>query len=252
MRPDPQPPTPRHERSALAVPVRRWSAFIEDHCYPAPGWAEALLEAHQGEWAAVGYGFTNANPETWLSRAGMVGAYGPWMDPAPRGPVSVLPNGNVSYKRKVLLEFDSRLERLLTPDFSLLETLLKRGDRLFLESRAVAAHENFTDVRKVASAHFDFSRLFGARRAEAQQWGRARRAVYAALAPAGVPALSVLRLVRSLRGRTSLWPTVLAALPAYLVAQIAAGLGEASGYALGAGDTEESFTWIELGLPRAR
>ena len=235
-------------RSARAPVV----AFIEDHCHPAPGWAEALLEAHRDEWAAVGFCFTNANPETWLSRAGMVSAYGQWMAPAPRGPVSVLPSGNISYKRNVLLEFDSQLERVLTPDFILLERLLDRGDRFFLESRAVGAHENAMNVLELARAHFDFSRLLGARRAEARSWGRARRAVYAALAPAGVPALSVFRLARSMRGRRSLWPTVLTTLPVYLVGQVGAGLGEASGYLLGEGSSDEKVTWVELSMSRVR
>src|SRR3954464_6331753 len=28
-------------------------AFAEDHAFPAPGWAEALINAHRKEWAAV-------------------------------------------------------------------------------------------------------------------------------------------------------------------------------------------------------
>ena len=28
--------------------------LTEDHCFPDPGWARALIEAHRGNWAAVG------------------------------------------------------------------------------------------------------------------------------------------------------------------------------------------------------
>ena len=42
--------------------ARPWWSLCEDHCFPADGWAEALVAAHQGPWAAVGPAFLNANP----------------------------------------------------------------------------------------------------------------------------------------------------------------------------------------------
>src|SRR6185295_6477622 len=42
-------------------------AFVEDHSFPQPGWAEALIAAHQQDWAVVGPAVGNANPETALS-----------------------------------------------------------------------------------------------------------------------------------------------------------------------------------------
>jgi hypothetical protein len=29
-------------------------ALAEDHAFPAPGWAEALIAAHRDPWAAIG------------------------------------------------------------------------------------------------------------------------------------------------------------------------------------------------------
>ncbi len=43
-------------------------AFAEDHCFPEPGWAEALLAGYTSpEVVAVGPIFRNANPSTLVS-----------------------------------------------------------------------------------------------------------------------------------------------------------------------------------------
>ena len=44
-------------------------AFVEEHSYPDPEWAEALIKAHQQPWAAVGPVMRNANPERLTSWA---------------------------------------------------------------------------------------------------------------------------------------------------------------------------------------
>jgi hypothetical protein len=44
-------------------------AFLEDHCFPAPGWADAVIAAHREPWAAVSYRITNANPESCVRAA---------------------------------------------------------------------------------------------------------------------------------------------------------------------------------------
>nr|MBA3966593.1 glycosyltransferase [Nitrospirales bacterium] len=45
---------------ANAAGIRQAAASIvalaEDHCFPDPHWAENLIAAHQGSWAAVGPG----------------------------------------------------------------------------------------------------------------------------------------------------------------------------------------------------
>jgi Glycosyl transferase family 2 len=46
-------------------------AFAEEHCYPEPGWAAALIAGHEQGWAAVGPAIRNGNPRTLLSWAGV-------------------------------------------------------------------------------------------------------------------------------------------------------------------------------------
>src|SRR5829696_4542817 len=53
--------------------IRHASAQIvvlgEDHCFPEPAWAAALIEAHRGDFAVVGPVLTNANPRSMMSWA---------------------------------------------------------------------------------------------------------------------------------------------------------------------------------------
>ena len=45
---------------AAAAPV---VAIGETHAFPAPGWGEHLIAAHDGPWSAVVPAITNANPD---------------------------------------------------------------------------------------------------------------------------------------------------------------------------------------------
>ncbi|MBT5872129.1 MAG: glycosyltransferase, partial [Candidatus Latescibacteria bacterium] len=66
-------------------------AFLEDHCWPEPDWADALIEAHQQPWASVGYAVKNGSPDTYLYRAALLADYGLWAHPARGGPTKLLP-----------------------------------------------------------------------------------------------------------------------------------------------------------------
>jgi hypothetical protein len=220
-------------------------AFVEDHCVPALDWAERLLEAHREPWAAIGYGFTNANPQTYMGRAAFLADYAPWADPAPHGPARLLPGNNVSYRKDALLALgDGALERCVV-DFNLHEALLLHGRRLFVDSRVRVAHENFEDLAGLLAANHEYARLIGSRRAQARGW-RLARAFYALAAPVLVPPLRLVRLAASLRGRPRLVGPVLAALPVLLTTYWVAALGEALGYALGDGGSVERFDFYEL------
>ena len=225
-------------------------AFIEDHCFPAPTWAAALVDAHTGPWAAIGYGFTNANPQTYISRASMIVDYGLWAHPARRGPARLLPGNNVSYKREALLAFGDRIETVLAPDFNIQETFEKRGWPMFIESRALAAHQNFQQLSGLLHANHAYCRLMATNRVDAQSWSTARRLVYGLAVPLATPALRFLRLLRSLKGRISLLPDVIAALPIILVAFHWAAMGESLGYLFGQGNSEQDFNRWELETER--
>lgn len=221
-------------------------AFIEEHCYPAPDWAEFLIEAHEGPWVAVGYAFTNANPETYASRAGFVSDYGHWAHPVPTGPSRFLAGNNISYKRDLLLELEGQLDTVLAPDFLLHEICNQRGLPMFIESRAVVAHENFDRLSGLLQANHHYCRILAAHRGHTQSWGRLKRIVYGLGVPLGAPAIKISRLVRSLRGRRPLWSAFVSALPVILLTFLWAAIGESLGYLFGPGTSERSFNRWEL------
>ena len=156
----------------LTTPV---VAFVEEHCFTDPGWAEALIEAHEGPWATVGYSFRNANPDSYVSRSAMLTDYGLWLEPATRGPAQNLPGNNVSYKRDAFLALGDRLEAAFGSDFVAHEAFRERGLPMFLETRARAAHLNFTTVWETGLTNYIWCRAMAARRANAAGWSPLRR-----------------------------------------------------------------------------
>src|SRR5205823_2114181 len=120
--------------------------FCEDHAFPEPGWAVALIDAHRGPYAAVGPVIVNANPRSLISDADCLIGYGPWLHPSPGGEMSHLPGHNSSYKRASLLEYGDRLPSMLEAETVLHWDLRARGLRLYLEPRARLAHTNFAQA----------------------------------------------------------------------------------------------------------
>ena len=239
---------------ARAVGVRLASAdivaFIEDHCVPSVDWAEVLLTAYEGPWAVVGYAFTNANPRTYTSRASLMARYGQFVHPVHRGPAPIVSGNNVSYRRALLLSFESELEGLLTIDFNLQEVIGKRGLPLLVEAGALAAHQNFSVLSRDGITGHWYCRLLAARRAETQRWSLGRRIVHGLGAPLGSPVIRLVRLVCSLRGRRQLWLTTAASLPLIVGWYLTDAIGESMGYLLGAGDAERQALRWELNETR--
>ena len=76
--------------------------FGEDHCFPRPGWAAALLSRLREGWTGVGPAIVNNNPFTWISRADWLLNYGYFSPACRRGPVSYIPPHNSAYPTAVL------------------------------------------------------------------------------------------------------------------------------------------------------
>lgn len=216
---------------AAAAPI---VAMAEGHSYPEPRWAEALLEAHLGPWAAVGAAMTPANPDSTLGWADFLVAFGPYIEPERSRETEALPSHNTSYKREVLLGFDD-LERLLETERILHYELRARGERLWLEPGARVRHLNISLPSSWLRIRFAGGRIFAADRARG--WSRLRRALYVGGAPL-IPVVRLWRirpdLLRVARRHSISVPRLLAALALALVVE---GFGEEIGYAAGAGNT---------------
>jgi hypothetical protein len=227
-----------------------WVAFLEDHCYPEPGWAAAILAAHREGWTAAGYSFINGSPDTYLFRSIFLAEYGPWAHPQPGGAAVHLPGSNVSYQRSALMRFGERLSDLLEVDYALHESLRNEGASFCTAAGALVAHESYARFRDLLYAHFLFCRLQAARRAQAFAWPFRRRLVISLVAPIALPALQLFRAWKVFR-RHRLLTVWLAAIPVIYAIHQAEAIGESLGLLLGAGESPRRFAPLELNSRRA-
>src|SRR3954451_12758955 len=106
--------------------------FMEEHCEMQPGWAEAVIADHQEPWAAVGTDFINANPDAGTSNKAFRMNYGHYgRPPGPRGPTRLVAGQNASFKRDVLLRYESDLELMLNAELLLQWKMQEDGYRMF-------------------------------------------------------------------------------------------------------------------------
>ncbi len=218
-------------------------ALAEDHCFPQPGWAEALVAAHAGPWTAVGPAMVNANPGSRVSWADFVIGYGPWAEPVATGEAPFLPGHNSSYARRVLLDYGERLEEMLEAETVMHLDLGARGHRLLVCADARAAHVNFSLLGPWLRVQVHNGRVFGGTRALG--WPRSRRALYCAASPL-IPLVRLRRALRTVRRLSHAQPGVRRGLPLLIVGLVLDGVGQSLGYALGAGGSVSELARYEF------
>lgn len=219
--------------------------MIEDHSYPEPGWAEALIRAHAAGWTAVGPVVGNANPESAASWVNYVLTYGIFSPPVAAGPRDLLPWHNSAYKRDVIASFGERLGPLLEWEGTLQHELLASGHTLYLEPAAHTSHSNVSAPWSTVGLNVQRGRALGALRAEQSRWPIWRRVLQAAAFPL-FPLLQlryVLPAVKRMNVPTALRPRVYLGLGATLCVLAAA---EAWGFLAGLGDAVERMESYEL------
>jgi hypothetical protein len=224
--------------AANAAGVRRARGRVvvltEDHCFPDPDWAEALIDAHRSDdICAVGPVVANGNPGTMVSEADFAIGYGPWMAPLPAGAMPFLAGHNCSYKRDDLLALGGRLERFLEAETVLHFEWTAQGRSLRVEPRAQVRHINYSRWRSWLPVQFLAGRHFGGLRAST--WPARRRLFYAAASPL-IPLVRFVRIAREfLRpGRRPL--RLMRMSPALLLGLLLDGAGQGVGYLLGPGN----------------
>lgn len=105
-------------------------AFMQDHAFPVPGWAEALLSRYEGPWSGVSFVFENDNPGTATSWANFLMQYGPWTTPLPKGPVTHIGGHMASYRREVLMAYGDALPRKLGTSIAMHWEMIGQGHRV--------------------------------------------------------------------------------------------------------------------------
>lgn len=217
--------------AARAAGVRAATAPIvflgETHSYPEPDWADGLIEAHEGDWAAVTPGFRNANPAGALSWAGFLADYGAWLATLPPREGRAIPTYNTAYKRAALLELGPDLERLLTTGDELLVRLRAAGHRFLFHPSSPIAHVNVTDLRSWIVERFLGGLLTASSRMP--RWSTARRLLYAAGSPL-IPAVVLARVAPGVGVARRSFDLPAATYPALVIGTAVSALGELVGY----------------------
>jgi hypothetical protein len=219
-------------------------AFAEDHCFPEPEWAAALIAAHERECAAVGPMMVNGNPRTMASCIAFVLHFGCCAGSAAARPAEHLPWHNTSFKRDLLLEFEGELDFLLLNEGILLERLRTKGHVLYLDPAARTNHVNISLLSSWYTHAFWGGRLYGSARAREYKWSPVRKLAYIAGSPL-VPLLRLRRAVAQIR-ELGLGSRLLPrSLPLLVTGLIVHAFGEATGYALGFGDAPRRYSYFE-------
>jgi glycosyl transferase family 2 len=224
-------------------------AFVEDHCYPEPGWAEHLRTAFERQWAALGYAISNADRRALRSRIIHLATYGQWQAPA-RGPTNALPGGNVAYRRQALLDLGEDLPAMLQTDFNIHARLRARGLTLAIEPNARVEHVSGESLVDALRASFVYSRVLAANRARFGRWSSMRRIAWAIGNLGGAPVTRLVGLIRGLRRSPSELARVAAYLPAILTIYVVGAAGETVGYLVGEGRGAQALLYWEIDAPR--
>lgn len=238
---DPLPPA---RAAAVRAAVAPFVFVAETHSLPQPGWAAAIIDAHERGAAVVVPAIGNGNPDDAISWALLIVDYGQWL--ALRSPreLDQVPGYNTSYRRDLLLSFGARLDELLEQESGLAREVRQRGERICLEPNARLDHLNISRQLPWIRDVFLAGRVLAAMRVK--RWSGLRRLVYLGGSPL-IPFVVVWRSRRFWRrgGQSLELPGT--TFLAFVAVSIVMAIGEMSGYAFRARRAELlKMTYNEL------
>ncbi len=242
--------------AALALPHARapYLAFLEDHAFPQPDWAEKIVAAfEQYGTAGVGTAIENGNPGTTLSWANMLMSYGQWVAAQHAGPTQNVSRHNVAFRADVLREeYGDDLPRMMGRDGGLLADLIRRGHSYAIDPTTHVRHVNPSTWSSTIELRTGSGRLFASSRMKREGWSPAKRLLYIAGAPA-IPVIRYRLLRDELFGggcderRARLGGKANGAL---IVGCLLDGVGQFLGHLLGPGAIKEKMAFFEMGRAR--
>jgi len=207
-------------------------AVIEDHVMVPAGWADAVVASLRSGADVVGGSIRNRATATLVDRAAFLCEYSHLLEPAAGADVARLPGNNVVYRRTIAAPYVSLLEEGRWEDHF---HQAMRRDGIALTSRPDIAvgHKMHCSMWDYLSQRFLYSQaLAGTKRVDMPLPRRAAWAVGSLALPPLLLARIIGRVWASRRHRREL----VQALPLLVIFVGAWAVGEAVGYAFGAGD----------------
>lgn len=212
--------------AAIARARARVVAVTISACLPAADWIDAILAAHATPRAAIG-GVIDIGPNaTLVDRAVHLVRYAPYLPPVAEGPVPEIAGDNGSYRRAA---FDGEAAAIRRDGFWEAEVhrcLRAQGHGLWLDPR----------IRVTSAGAYSLAGFSRQRFVHGRRFGRTRRAASGALAgllravagPA-IPAVMLIRILRTVAGRGRLDGRMVQALPLAAWFLVCWAAGEAVG-----------------------
>ena len=207
-------------------------AILEDHGEVGPGWAKAMLDAHQGPWGAVG-GVVENGRDGLVNWAAFFCEYAAYMGPVAEGESTDLPGNNIAYKRPHLIRHahelaDGRWESWIN------DRIRADGVPIATTNAAVVRHIKPFRLGNFLVQRFHFARSYaGMRRVDQSP---ARRLVYG-VGSAALPALLTLRVAKTALAKGKNLGQFAVALPLIATFFAVGAVGEMIGYLVGPGDS---------------
>jgi len=225
--------------------------FIEEHCEMQPGGAEAIIAAHRGPWAAVGCDFINGNPSAGKSEQAFRMSYGVYVRPQRHGgPSKYIAGQNSSYKRSVLLRYDTHLDLMLAADLVLQWKISEDGEQLFYEPAAKIAHRNETEFSRLCVGVFYWGWSFTGIRAEVFGWNWIVKVFRILLSP-------LIPWVRMVKTLIAIWPRgvwqvlqFFCDLPFSIAINYCSAAGQVAGLLRNVETGVREFSYFEMNEPR--
>ena len=233
-------------------------AFMEDHSFPEPNWAEEIIAAFESSEhiEAAAPVMVNPHPDSAVSRAqfllfhGLHGMPERGRDPGRFEDTGALPWHNTAYRRHALIEAIGGDEDLFQTEGLLQERIRSSRSkvRFVICTRTTLEHVNMSRMAPALGHAFHGGRIYGSNVARQRQWGVAHKVVHFA----SFPALAVLKIVRwapILNDRSSLQKTLSTFSVAGVVA-LAHAWGESMGACLGQGESLNAIMEFEYDRSR--
>lgn len=204
-------------------------AFLDADCRARGDWAEEILKAHAGPYAAVGGSIANANQDSYIGWAAYFTEFSQWMPASHPEWSNDIAGANMSYKKQLFEKYGPFIEQTYCSDTEFHWRLQKRGIRLRFIPGICVYHRNIAGLVDFLRHEFRHGRSFarvllrygGLLKVDRRVYG-----VFSFLIPFWLLAKI---LARQIRNPIYLFPFIFS-LPLLFLGLLSWSMGEASAY----------------------
>jgi GT2 family glycosyltransferase len=171
--------------------------FLDADCFVEPDWIEQVVEAHDGDYSAVGGALYNGNPQCRTGVAHYLFEFSPWLPGSPHREQDEIPGGCLSIKRGAFDRYGPFPEDSYSEDTVLSWRMRAAGAPLLFAPSIRVFHLHTMGVSELLRVKAYHGRCFAWQRS--RRLPRWKRLAFAVLAP-GLPPILFCRVWRRVRG----------------------------------------------------